>query len=135
MKRRMARKELLIPSYLRLKLQPYTDAFETVLIPFAKRVSERRLASEFTDLWHSLQISISACLREKNMGELTLHPTLVYHGLMLCCYYCEQELARTGHLSPRVCAILGRARATLRATYQAYLYKTPMYRDVTILYG
>ena len=88
MARRATPVKITVPSNERLSLMPYAELFETILIPMVQDLTE-------DELWNfkaqnRLYRAILDSLALRYDGT---HRALIYYGLLLCCYFCNQEIA------------------------------------------
>jgi hypothetical protein len=101
-----------VPMVVRQELLPYSDLFETVVIPYVDDLGQKEISYKTKDSFHQL---ISNYLRAKKLRQ---HPVIVYYGLMLCCYYWVRY--GVGKSSPSKRTLVVKARQLIRL---AYLYR------------
>src|SRR3989344_5436829 len=109
-----------VPLGLREGLQLYADIFETIIIPLVQDLSDEDiLLSHITRDWKLTELISDYC-RKNDIHEP--NPTLMFYGLMLCCYHCakEESYLRRRHSSRNpslTLEVIAQARALIRVTY------------------
>lgn len=80
---------IVVPRHVRQRLQPYSELFESIVIPHASQSPTRSSVRQAIELREALEAR-----QLRTLGHLS-HPALLEYALLLCCYHTLVETSRS----------------------------------------